>query len=282
MIEGEELARRVCVALAAAMFVVSSLAAGQTAGAPLQPAKPWNLDYGDTQCVAAREYGREDDPIMLLLRPAPNGETYELLVGRRQAGPALALERQGSVDFGGGPISAWTLQYGDKKSVVDQFRISKAAMEAARTASHVILRIRGGADASFALSNMPKLLDGLQKCTADLMNYWNEGGEKAGKISQRAEGQVRRIFSSDDFPQEAMTRSQEGSSTFLLLIDEQGKVAGCHVVQTSGIPVFDARGCQVIRERAKFKPALDAKGKPVRSMYETPQVIWRLGNSNTR
>jgi hypothetical protein len=35
-------------------------------------------------------------------------------------------------------------------------------------------------------------------------------------------------------------------------------------------------GCQVIRKRAKFTPARDAAGKPVRDSYVTPPVAWRL------
>ena len=45
--------RRICL-LTTAFFSISSTAAA--AAAPLQPIRPWNLDYGETQCIAAREY----------------------------------------------------------------------------------------------------------------------------------------------------------------------------------------------------------------------------------
>ena len=45
-----------------------------------------------------------------------------------------------------------------------------------------------------------------------------------------------------------------------------------------GLPVLDAMGCQVIRERAKFTPALDRGGKPIRSTYVTPPIRWRMGS----
>jgi TonB family protein len=256
------------------------LASAQVAAAnpPMQPVKPWVLDYADTQCIAYRDYGDVKNPVTLAIRPAPLGETYELLVLRHGSGPVLAEEAKGRVDFGHGPIKAWLLSYGPKgqKVNIHQFRISAAEMAQARKAISVSFFAKGYLDASFMLGVMPELLDGLAKCTVDLQHYWNVSAARDGRIAVPAKGQVRAIFSSEDYPAEAMYRSQEGSSQFLLLIDEHGKVAGCHVVKASGVPIFDVMGCQVIRERSKFKPALDAKGVPVRSSYVTPQINWRL------
>jgi TonB family protein len=150
-------------------------------------------------------------------------------------------------------------------------------MAQATSAGHVTFWSAASGATTFSLNSMPALLQGLQACTADLMQYWNQGGENDGRIMEPATGNVRAAFSARDFPQEAMSRQQEGTAQFLLLIDETGAVAGCHAVKTSGIPVFDAMGCQVLRERAKFTPARDGTGKPVRSMVTTPSVTWRLG-----
>jgi protein TonB len=73
-----------------------------------------------------------------------------------------------------------------------------------------------------------------------------------------------------------MSREQGGKVQFLLLIDEQGKVASCDVMSPSGIPALDAMGCQVIRQRAKFRPALGGDGTPIRSAVVTPPVIWTM------
>jgi len=54
-------------------------------------------------------------------------------------------------------------------------------------------------------------------------------------------------------------------------------VAGCHLLLASGVPVLDAMGCVVIQERARFQPALDSSGKPVRSTFITPKIRWRIG-----
>ena len=134
----------------------------------------------------------------------------------------------------------------------------------------------GAETVSFTLESMAQLLDGLAKCNADLQDYWNLGGEKNGRIAVPPKGDVRQVFTSEDYPAEALNQLQEGSSQFLLLVDEHGKVADCHVEKASGIPIFDVMGCQVIVQRMTFAPALDGKGRPARSTYLTPPVNWRI------
>ncbi|MEO8547392.1 MAG: energy transducer TonB [Sphingomicrobium sp.] len=234
------------------------------------------VDYRDDQCVASRQYGAPDNPIALGIRPAPNGETYELMVSRKRSGPDFAVEQEGSVDFGGGRIKAWLLNYGGTQTKADvyQFRISAPEMEQARFAKTVTLRAARALDVSFELRSMSALLTGLQDCTADLKSYWNMGGEQDGRIATSAMGDVRALFTSDDYPVQALKNDQQGQSRFLLLIDDKGSVAGCHVLQASGVPVLDAMGCQVIRQRAKFTPARDSRGAAVRSTYTTPLINW--------
>jgi hypothetical protein len=125
----------------------------------LQPIGNWLLDYREDQCLASRDYGRPDKPITLGVRPAPNGETYELLVSQRRAGPEFATELKGAVDFGHGPIKAWLLSYGGKnnKSNVYQFRVSAADMAQANSAATVTVKAEGAPELSFALQSMPAL-----------------------------------------------------------------------------------------------------------------------------
>lgn len=256
-----------------------SVAAATSASAGvLQPIAPWVVDYREDQCLAGREYGPATAPTTLGIRPAPNGETYELLVLRSRAGPSFATESEGSVDFGTNRIRAWVLNYRgvQTKGSIYQFRISAADMTQAVAARTVTLRSERSADMTFALTAVAPLLKSLNECTADLKSYWNMDGEKDGRIRTVAKGEVRAIFAANDYPGQAIELGQEGSSRFLLLIDEKGSVAGCHVVKPSGVPVLDAMGCQVIRKRAKFQPARDANDKAVRSTVFTPDVVWRL------
>ena len=263
-----------------ASLVLAGLASfpAHAGAASLEPTGKWVVDYRTDQCLASREYGTTGKPVTFGIRPAPNGETYLLLLAQKRAGPELGVERQGTVDFGAGPIKSWLLEHRDKASGADiyQFRISAAEMDQGKNAPSVKLDPKDAPDIELQLRSMPALIKSLETCTADLKRYWNMGGEKDGRIATPSKGDVRRLFSSDDYPAEAFSREQGGTSQFLLLVDETGKVAGCDVVLASGVPALYVMGCQVIRQRAKFTPALDAKGKPVRSTYVTPPIVWRM------
>lgn len=258
----------------------ASLAA-QTLPPPLlQPVKPWVLNYADTECFAERQYGNVSSPVLLAVRASVAGDVYEILVGRTGSAPRFAEHRDGSIDFGQGSIKAGLLQYAtkDKKLVLQKFRLTGPVMAQARNATSVRFTVKDGPDARFALRAMPALFRGLDDCTANLRNHWNGDGIRSGVIVTPAKGDIRHIFSSDDYPGEAIMRDHEGTARFLLLIDEKGKVAGCDVGTPSGVPALDAMGCQVVKERLKLKPALDRSGKPVRSLVVTPPVTWRMGN----
>ena len=261
-----------------ALLILFSQAAVPSPATPLQALTPWDLNYGEAQCLALRNYGDSADPVTFAIRPALNGASYEILVSRKRAGPMYAQEHEGSVDFGSGPIKAWLLHYQTPrgKLTIDQYRISASDMAAGRTANLVTLRSAGRGDVAFSLANMAALIKGLEDCTTDLRRYWNEHGEDDGSIAFGATGDVRKIFTNDDYPDEALRRGQQGTSQFYLLIDEHGKVAGCNVLKPSGIPALDGMGCSVIIERAKFSPALDRNRKPVRSTYVTPPIVWAM------
>jgi TonB family protein len=247
--------------------------------ATLKPFKPWIVDYAEAQCIATRDYGSSGHPVTLGIRPSPNGETYELLVARAAPTPPYAQEIEGNVDFGQGALKAWVLRFRPADSNLDvyQFRIGAAEMAKARGAAEMALRAKGGPDFQFELGSIPQLLDGLSACTDNLKQFWNMGGEKDGRIATPSKGDLRSVFSPDDYPWEAQYRGQQGDGQYLLLVDEKGSVAGCHVLKPTGVPVLDAMACAVIQKRAKFKPALDPRGKPVRSTFVTPPINWKLG-----
>jgi hypothetical protein len=251
-----------------------------SSSAPLKPTAAWKLNYGDTQCTASNSFGDPASPVALGIIPSIGGENYALVVNVQHPGPSFAKEAQGTVDFGRGPIKTWLIFYAAKgtKTSNYQFRIPAAEFEQARTATVVNLSTNDGRAFSFALTDMPGLIDALGKCTADLQQYWNMSQQYTAAPSNAQKGDVRTLFSSDDYPSEALTRTQDGTSQFRVLVDEKGSVAGCDVLKQSGVPILDVMGCQVLKERAKFVPATDARGRAIRSVITTPPVTWRLAD----
>jgi hypothetical protein len=49
-------------------------------------------------------------------------------------------------------------------------------------------------------------------------------------------------------------------------VDETGKPLDCVPLKATASPAFAATTCQLLLQRAAFSPALDANGKPIRSI----------------
>jgi len=97
-----------------------------------------------------------------------------------------------------------------------------------------------------------------------------------GIAAQDAKGDVRTIFSSDDYPVEAQRNGEEGTVQAELSIDARGRVLGCRVIRSSGHASLDSATCSIVQRRARFKPAQDVNGDAVASSVVTPPVVWRL------
>lgn len=246
----------------------------------LQPAEKWAIDYGDTQCTAARTFGNTADPTILGIVPALNGQSYQIIVSRERAGPIFAREYRGTVDFGQGGISTVLLFYGAKgvNRSNYQYRLSAADVERARNASAVTFASTDGQKLAFALSDMGAVLDGLKKCNGDLQGYWNLGRAAAVPANAPA-GNLERMFRPEDYPPQGQLRHGRGASQFQLLVDEKGAVERCDVVTLTN-PAFELSGCGVFTGRARFKPAVDAQGKAIRSVVTTPTISWQISSEN--
>lgn len=261
-----------------ALAAIWTVAPTPAPAAVLQPIESWNLDYGATQCTAARSFGNPASPLTIGIIPSLSGGTYKVLVSVPRSGPAFARGSLGAVDFGRGEIPAPVLNYGRSgvPMSVYQFRVPATAMEQARSAPSVTLRSNTGAGFAFALSDMPALLDGLRACTASLQGYWNMAGLPAGSTAASPRMDLGTLLTAANYPTEAYWKQQQGAAQYQLLVDEKGAVAGCDVLVPSGVPSVDATGCEVIEERARFSAARDSSGRPVRSVWTTAPLAWNV------
>jgi hypothetical protein len=258
--------------------VMWSSTASSSPAQPLQPVDKWDLNYGDTQCMAARSYGDAGSPLILGIVPSLNDTYFKVMVSVPHRGPAYAKESRGTVDFGRGAISSDLLHYsksGVKQSVY-QFSLSAAEMAQAEEAAVVTVKSDDGSY-SFSLSAMPQLMSALRKCSGNLRQYWKMHAATAPDPI----ADIHSLLKQKDFPTEAQRMKPTSSLQYELMIDEKGKVAGCEIVAPSGAQVLDETGCQIIAGSAKFRPATDASGKPVRSEWVTPPLAWKSGLENT-
>ena len=278
--------------LAFAVLVMSSAAA--PAADPKQPTSKWIVDFADAQCVATRNYGSEADPLYLVLKAPATGGAVQIGVVRKSS-KKDASQIDGEIIFDEAvTVRTSLLEFGNKKMGQRAMLASLPAKDVAplRQAKSIRIRARedgitrlgtrlatnvSKAEENFAVTQMPALMATLDRCAADLRKIWRVWEDDKGSegLKEGPSANLSTLFSGEDYPAIAIVQGEMGSVAFVLLIDEQGKVADCTVTETSGLASLDAQSCAIIKERAKFKPAIGLDGKPAKSSY-FQRVTWRL------
>ena len=69
-----------------------------------------------------------------------------------------------------------------------------------------------------------------------------------------------------DYPRAAGEQGASGTVGVRYTVSEQGRVTDCFVTHSSGNAELDTTTCRLIRERFRFEPSRDARGRPVESM----------------
>jgi TonB family protein len=249
---------------------------------PLEPTARWVVDFAEQQCVASRTYKGEDGEVTLAFRQSPYDDITQLYIITLGKASKWTEQLDARVAVGGAePVRTFLLRSaagkGKDARIVHKLNLSPEQRGALATAEAITLTASGAVSGHFRLSKMPDIAKLLDECTHDLRTYWNMGEASATvAVPAKPRTDVRLLFSSADYPSDALAYGQEGSAVLMLLIDETGAMKSCQVVRAEGAPVFDAMGCQVLLDRAKFSPALDIRGKPMRSVYTSPRVVFRM------
>lgn len=91
-----------------------------------------------------------------------------------------------------------------------------------------------------------------------------------------AKGDLRTLFSADDYPAAAQAAGAEGTAQATLTIGPTGQVVGCNLIRSTGNSSLDSATCNILRRRAKFSPARDSNGQATTDTVTTPPIVWRL------
>jgi len=78
----------------------------------------------------------------------------------------------------------------------------------------------------------------------------------------------------DDYPAEARKAGLEGTAKYAVRISNKGKVMGCRIVESSGVPSLDEATCK-IASKLRFTAGRDADGKRVEAEF-AGSLNWRL------
>lgn len=254
-----------------------------TVGAAAEPRAPtgkWNVNFGDAQCIAHRDYGITGKPLRLVLKAPPVGDVMQVAV-LREARTSHAQQVDSFVTIDGGrPLKTNLLMYTPKGSKERIYLLNMPSTDFASVRQAKTLSVRSeGLNETFALSEMEPLLKVVDECVADLRRLFNigTGDSQPAGLKSRARTNLGKLFSDDDYPEVAVMKGQSGRVGFALLIGEGGQVADCTIVATSGVPSLDSQACALLKTRAKFEPARDHEGKPAKDSV-VGGIVWRTSS----
>jgi Gram-negative bacterial TonB protein C-terminal len=142
-------------------------------------------------------------------------------------------------------------------------------------ATELHIEQKGGPKLLLQTGTMAKPLRGLRDCVDDMIRSWGIDPQVQQNLSARPQptGNPGTWVTSGDYPMKMLRERQNAHIRFRLIIGVDGKVISCAVQSAAGPTDFRDWTCDLIKRRAKFPPALDATGKPVKA-YWSSSVRW--------
>ena len=240
------------------------------------PINSWNLEPSSNSCLISRSYGSPQSSTLVGLKAMPEGDGIQLAIVR----PAYRMEvDQNPVELvaGGAVIRTTALSYpagGRDRRSANLINLSADQAALLRKATTLSIFVTASTHEDFDFSAMSDAWANLDSCKMRLRDAWNVENP-VGRIATPAKAIVplRSLFSPNDYPLEQLEKNESGAVVVQLLIDEAGAVKDCTIAQPSGIAIFDLRSCGIIMKGAKFKPATDDRGRPVKSST-TQEIHW--------
>lgn len=265
----------------------------------LKPSSPWNADFGEEKCRLTRLFGEGENRHMLIFeqywpgeRPAMTlaGPLFKPFTGQVPVRLSFWAEQE---PLRTEPFAGSAGEYGDAivypfihlaKGIEPEASYEEAAArppwldtDLAGRAEFVDIK-QGKHDVRFSSGPMKEVFKVLSLCGEDLIASWGLDPEKHRTAVQMPlwinQASVARLISST-YPTEAVIKGEQGVFSMRVIVSETGTVEDCVIFKATITERLDSPACREM-QRAKFKPALDAEGKPMRSFYGTT-IAYRLG-----
>lgn len=288
--------RRTILALAALPALLAAPA--QAKVVDIAPSSPWNVDYGENKCRLARFFGEGDNRHLLFFEQYWPGETF----GMTAAGPAFRRYRSGQPTqvgffaeqqpFETRPFSGSVGEYGNGV-IYSTLGLKKAEQSAdggqaapagipqldkdtGRKVEFVSLRQRGD-EVRLLTGPLDEAFAVLDSCALDLIGSWGldvAQHRTATRLPRwiNKDAVVRRIVAV--YPREALNNGEQGIMRMRVTVSPVGTVEDCTIIKATDTERLESPACKAMLE-ARFEPALDAEGEPMRS-YFAESIVYRL------
>lgn len=255
---------------------------------------PWVANFDENACHLIGQFGTEKATVSIsLTRYAPSdffelnlyGERFRSLDAQVRGGvsfdPSAKIEKFGLLAGKAGNLPLVIMG----KTRLDGWRMSKEgdvapvitpAMETA--VKSMDFEVGGKTRVRLLTGSMGKTMAMMRTCMTELVKSWGFDPQVEASLSRPLQpvGSPGSWFNSGDYPSDALSQGHNGIVNFRVNVDNTGKVESCHILSATKPSDFELATCTGITRRARFTPALDAKGQPVRS-FHVNKVRWLAG-----
>ena len=253
----------------------------------------WVMDYDTDACRLVAAHGTGNDAVVFILhRFQPTGGFYLDLIGKRfdLDQPAAKV----TLDFGPeenprtfmpmlGTSNDRPAILGlhddllDRSTENDGETLAAVTPEQETAVTYLVVRQGAHKPIRLELGSMGAPMRAMRTCTTDLVRSWGFDPAVQDTLSRtpKSIGSPGNWLHSSDYPTNMLMVGGQGLVQFRLDVDEQGAVTGCHIQGHTKPEGFTDLTCRLIAKRAKFQPALDSAGRPVKSFYVN-RVRWIL------
>lgn len=271
----------------AALSLLLCCASSAEAAEPvmLAPISPWNVEWSSTACSLRRAFGTKEKPSVLIIERYGPTDHFQLTVisdefKTFQQGDLLRLKfgegearRISTVAPGETSKGTATLFFANQSlagSMGDgPDTWSPPVTPATEAAAKTISVSRVGRERVFATGALDKPFEALRKCTDDLVASWGLDPKQQAGLSKRPEplASPATWLRPNDYPPAMLNLGKQAIVNFRLTVDAQGAATACEIQRSYNDKKFDEVTCAILMRRARFSPALDAKGQAAPSYY---------------
>lgn len=268
----------------AAVFCVPAAAKDQAT--VLQASSPWYINVADGNCQLSRSFAEGETTVALYLERHFPGEAFNLLV----VGNPLGTDRRQRIDLAFGPNAAArhskriNISYGSlgmgiltaawlhERRNEEGARFAKSP-DPTEEASVEWFEIRPERRPPIRLmiGPMDEPMKELRSCTSELMADLGVDLEQLqnGSFSTPSPKGDLATWLAGFHPSAEDVRRFAGLAFFRLIVGPDGKPESCHFERSARPKEMDAEMCDRLMERARFEPARDSDGKPIRWYYRS-------------
>jgi TonB family protein len=245
-------------------------------GNALQPTSKWLGNYGDNSCEMVRDFGEATKPMELVVRPLTGADNWQFELRYNGVAPKLTsgsarlgMYTSSSAKSAVGSYVDAALSPDDHFDRAMMFEIPRRQL-ADLGSAEVITFVYGTRHTSLAPGLLSAVTAELKRCEDDLVESWGYDPKVMnGLKSPPMPISPELWFASKDWP--AKESKESGPARIRFTVGADGSVSKCALVATSGSKSFDDKACQTISAKARFKPAIDANGQPVATLY-----VWEV------